>query len=175
MKFDLTKPLPALPTVTKDRMELFFAYLETSGRIRYSAIMAGMEPWQVSKAVKESQELQERKLDAMKGYCELIDAEIHRRAVDGVDKGIYFNGRKIATEKVYSDRLLELLAKANDPKYRDKMQVDANVKAGVLVVQASLDPDDWEKEYGGGAKSVDNEEVIDGKIHPDASGAGGGG
>lgn len=164
MKFNLTKPLPALPTVTKDKMELFFSYLEMSGRIRYSAIMAGMEPWQVSKAIKESQELQERKLDALKGYCELIDAEIHRRAIDGTNKGVYFKGRRVATEKVYSDRLLELLAKANDPKYRDKMQVDANVKAGVLVVQASLDPDDWAKQY---SKSVDSGEIPDGKTDSD--------
>lgn len=161
MTFDLTKPLPALPTVTKAKMELFFSYLETSGRIRYSAIMAGMEPWQVSKAIKESDELRDRKLDALKGYCELIDAEIHRRAIDGVDKGVYFKGSRVDTEKVFSDRLLEMLAKANDPKYRDHLNVDANVKAGVLVIQQSLDPDEWSKQYA--AKSVDSEEIPDGE------------
>jgi len=142
-------------------MELFFSYLETSGRIRYSAIMAGMEPWQVSKAIKESDELRDRKLDALKGYCELIDAEIHRRAIDGVDKGVYFKGSRVDTEKVFSDRLLEMLAKANDPKYRDHLNVDANVKAGVLVIQQSLDPDEWSKQYA--AKSVDSEEIPDGE------------
>ena len=47
-----------------------------------------------------------------------------------------------------SDRMLELLAKARNPeRYKDHLQVDANVKAGVLVVNTTLDPDDWEAEY----------------------------
>lgn len=53
------------------------------------------------------------------------------RAVDGVEKGIYGrDGEVIATEKVYSDKLLETLLKGNLPqKYRENSapQVTVNV------------------------------------------------
>lgn len=47
----------------------------------------------------------------------LEDAMIDR-AKNGVKKGIYYQGDKVATELVYSDGLMMMLARAGDPKYR---------------------------------------------------------
>ena len=146
---DESKGLPALPEISDPQLELYLAYLETSGRKRYSAVMAGIQPARIVYLMNADDALAERQAAAMDGYKELIHASIHDRAINGVAKNIYFKGKVCGTERQYSDTLLIALAKAHDPKFRDHVQIDANVKAGVLVVQASLDPDDWEKEYAG--------------------------
>jgi hypothetical protein len=146
---DTEKGLPALPDIAFAQIELYLAYLETSGRKRYSAIMAGVDPGRMVYYVGKEKALKNLEMLAMQGYCELIDAAVHDRAINGVVRSIYFKGEVCGTERHYSDSLLLALAKANSPKYREHISVDANVTAGVLVVQASLDPDEWEKTYVG--------------------------
>lgn len=157
VKIDESVELPALSDISRPQIELYLAYLETSGRKRYSAIMAGVDPGRMTYLMTKDDDLKACEMSAMQGYCELIDAAVHDRAINGVSKGVYFKGDRIATERIYSDTLLLALAKAHNPKYRDHLSVDANVKAGVLVVQTSLNPDDWEKEYGG--MRVDKERI----------------
>ena len=140
---------PALPDITYAQLELYFAFLETSGRKRYSAIMAGVDPGRMVYYMTKEKVLKAQEIQAMQGYCELIDAAIHDRAINGVERGVYFKGKRIAVERHYSDALLIAMAKANSPKYRDHLSVDATVAAGVLVVQASLNIDEWEEKYVG--------------------------
>lgn len=47
----------------------------------------------------------------------------------------------------YSDRMLELEAKRVDPAYRDKGQMDVNVRGGLLVVPGMASEEDFEREY----------------------------
>jgi hypothetical protein len=159
VKIDENAELPAMPDISNAQIELYLAYLETSGRKRYSAIMAGVDPGRMVYLMNKDDDLKALEMSAMQGYCELIDAAVHDRAINGTPKGVYFKGQRIATERVYSDTLLLALAKAHNPKYRDHLSVDANVKAGVLVVQTSLNPDEWEKEYGG--MRVDQKRIDD--------------
>jgi len=146
---DTEKALPALPNITFAQLEMYFARLEVSGRKRYSAIMAGVDPGRMRYYVHKEKALKAREMAAMQGYVELINAAVHDRAINGVERGVYYKGLRVGAERHYSDSLLLALAKANDPKYREHLSVDANVAAGVLVVQASLDPDAWEKKYVG--------------------------
>ncbi len=146
---DTEKGLPVLPDITFAQIEMYLARLEVSGRKRYSAIMAGVDPGRMVYYVNREKELKALEMSALQGYCELIDAAVHDRAINGVTRNIYFKGKVCGTERHYSDSLLLALAKANSPKYREHLSVDATVQAGVLVVQASLNPDDWEKKYAG--------------------------
>ncbi len=87
------------------------------------------------------------------------------RAVDGVEKGIWYKGDLVGTEKQYSDGLLTTLLKANDPdKYRERSQVDHSGDVGIgmnlLVVPAVQSVDDWSKSQGKGLlieHKVDND------------------
>jgi hypothetical protein len=47
-----------------------------------------------------------------------LEDEMIERAKWGVAKGIYYEGRRVAIERTYSDGLLMMLARAGDPKYR---------------------------------------------------------
>ena len=54
---------------------------------------------------------------------DLIEAEIIRRSIEGIDEPVYQGGRLVGFVRKYSDRLLELAAKAALPeKYREKFE-----------------------------------------------------
>ena len=51
-----------------------------------------------------------------------LEAEARRRAVEGVDKPVFFMGERRGAIRVYSDSLLTLLLKAAKPeKYRERI------------------------------------------------------
>ena len=67
----------------------------------------------------------------------LLEDEAYRRAVKGINKGVYYRGEKIAVEKEYSDSLLALLLRANAPdKY--KQVVDSTVKNDITIKNTAL-------------------------------------
>jgi hypothetical protein len=57
-----------------------------------------------------------------------LEDEMIRRAQFGVPKGIYYQGSRVAFERVYSDGLMMMLARAGDPKYRSS---EVQVKGGI--------------------------------------------
>lgn len=62
------------------------------------------------------------------------EEEAHRRAVEGWDEGVYFKGELCGQERKFSDRLLELLLKADNPKYRGE-SFSVNVQTNLLMDQ----------------------------------------
>jgi len=148
MTFDLVKRLPAYPEVSHEAIKIYLTFLSLKGVKRYSAMMAGIEPCVIKSIIKRDENLLALEQAALDDYKEQIDMEIHQRAIDGELKAVYYKGTVVGHDIVKSDRLLEMLAKARNPeRYKDHLQVDANIKAGVLVVNTTLDPDDWEAEY----------------------------
>jgi len=63
---------------------------------------------------------------------ELMEDEARRRAVGGVEKNVYYRGKVVGQERIYSDSLLVVLLKANKPKkYKDR--IEQNIKGGVTL------------------------------------------
>lgn len=63
--------------------------------------------------------------NAILDSVERLENEAIRRAVHGVEEGIYFGARKIGTRKVYSDTLLKTLMEGNNPnKYRKNVTIE---------------------------------------------------
>ena len=70
---------------------------------------------------------------------EAAEQELRRRAVDGVERPVFYKGEKIATEKEWSDQLLLAYLRANRPeKYRERSEVrhDGEVRQTAVVVIA---------------------------------------
>ena len=82
--------------------------------------------------------------DAEDEYQAVLHMEMHRRAVEGTDKGIYYNGDKIATEKVYSDSLLVKMVDTYNPEYKDAKTSDK--KSGGINIQIIKDFHDYKKD-----------------------------
>ena len=57
-------------------------------------------------------------------WADKLEREAYRRGVEGIEKGIYYQGRLEATEIQYSDTLLQTLLKAKRPdQFGDKKQI----------------------------------------------------
>lgn len=57
-------------------------------------------------------------------YLGALEQEAHRRAVEGVEEPVFFQGRLVAHVRKYSDTLLIVLLKANAPeKYRERTEI----------------------------------------------------
>lgn len=81
---------------------------------------------------------------AFRALCEAAEAqirervagEVYRRAVVGVEQGVWHQGRLVGTETKYSDRLLELIAKRIDPAWSERVQAaSAESSASSLVAR----------------------------------------
>ena len=74
---------------------------------------------------------------------DMVRAELFRRAVQGYDKPLVSVGKvvydkdgKPMTERVYSDSLLSLLAKARLPEFKEKQTIDLNAQITTMADSA---------------------------------------
>lgn len=72
--------------------------------------------------------------------AERVAGEVYRRAVVGVEQGIWHQGRRVGTERKYSDRMLELLAKRIDPAWAEQGRESApKGNTGAMVARILAD------------------------------------
>lgn len=84
-------------------------------------------------------EFEEALVEALEQGVAKLEAEAVRRATKGYITRRHYDkltGRVVMTERVKSDRLMELLLRAHDPKYRERVDHDVNVTWTSLVAQA---------------------------------------
>ncbi len=73
--------------------------------------------------------------DALAEYVEMLEAEADRRAVEGVERPIYYRGKVVGTKRVYSNRLLMFRLKALKPDvYRKRVSHSQSRKRQLPVV-----------------------------------------
>lgn len=81
------------------------------------------------------------------GLLEICEKEIHRRAVEGIDVPIHYQGKRVDTIKKWSDVLLMFLTKQLDPSYRDSQQVNVATNVNVQQNQSNqirvVEDGDW--------------------------------
>jgi hypothetical protein len=59
-----------------------------------------------------------------RGYGDdVIRNELARRAIEGVDEPVFWQGQQVGTVRRYSDRLLALMAKAHLDEYGDRIEI----------------------------------------------------
>jgi hypothetical protein len=85
--------------------------------------------------------------EAAQAYRESIQAEIYRRGMIGWDEPICGKDSVITPVRRFSDRMLELEAKAAWPaRYRENHTTGDDLhRGGVLVVGENLEPGEWDK------------------------------
>lgn len=137
--------------IAKKKKQKFLRKLAECGVVKYAAQAAGYtSATNLYRYRQEDEEFAKKWDEAEKVGTDVLEAEAFRRAVRGVEKGIYFKGVKVDTELVYSDGLLQTLLKAKKPEvYGERKQVDVNVggQVGVAVLpMASDDASKWEEE-----------------------------
>jgi hypothetical protein len=69
---------------------------------------------------------------------ETIRDEIRRRAIEGVDEPVFYKGDVVGHVRKYDSGLLQMMAKAHLPEYREKLEVTGDVQAPVEVAGARI-------------------------------------
>jgi len=122
-------------SVTPAQVDKFFAALAATANVVFSAKAAKISHSHVYDLRKEDPEFAARWDNAENVGTDSAEGEAFRRAVRGVLKPVYQQGKKVGTIREYSDALLALLLKARRPeKFKDKASVDHNVKGEVAHV-----------------------------------------
>lgn len=93
-------------------VELFLRQLRSHGLINTAATAAGVTRRAVERLRENSAEFDYAVEAALDEAADELELEARRRAVEGVEKGVYYQGDEVAREVVYSDQLLTTLLKA---------------------------------------------------------------
>lgn len=82
--------------------------------------------------------------ESLELFADKLEAEMARRAIEGVDKPVFYKGEEVGTIREYSDQLAITLAKAVRPeRFRDNVKVDADVNGGVLLVPGKMSVEEF--------------------------------
>tara|TARA_R110000868_G_scaffold8181_1_gene42123 strand:- start:26081 stop:26503 length:423 start_codon:yes stop_codon:yes gene_type:complete len=103
--------------------DAFFEALSAHGFVTKACKTSGYKRSQVYVWKDEDEAFGERWDDAIAEHVEKLEAEADRRAVKGVDRGVFFKGKRIAKVTDFSDTLLIFRLKALSPeKYRERFE-----------------------------------------------------
>lgn len=105
------------------RQERYLEALSRSGSTGAAAAEAGIpvgtaQSWDFN----DTHSFKRRRAVALESFMGRVEAEINRRAIEGIDKPVIYQGRITGTYKEYSDNLLMFRAKKLDPSYKDNYQ-----------------------------------------------------
>lgn len=125
----------------------FLEYLRSTGNVSTSARAAGITPWTAYDHRKKDEKFASEWEDAIQEACDYLENECRRRAVDGVEKPVFYQGKQCGSVQEYSDTLLIFLLKAHRPeKFRDnyKVTVSEDVPPKVKVDYSKLSVEELE-------------------------------
>jgi hypothetical protein len=111
-----------------DRYLTFLRELCNCGIISESCRRAGMHRNSITVARRNHPEFDEICKVALEVHNAVIQDEIRRRAIDGVDKPVYQQGKCVGYVREYSDSLLLALAKSRMPEFRDRHDFTLELK-----------------------------------------------
>jgi hypothetical protein len=138
--------------VTAEEIDLFLKTYASTGLWNHSARTAGRFPQTFRDMRREDPVFEERVQQAKSDYVEFLEMEAHRKAIEGELETTYDkNGNVIRERRITSDRMHEVLLRANAPeKYRDNVNVDPNIIAGVLIVERpAKSHEEWMRRFAG--------------------------
>lgn len=112
-----------IPKCDYDAMRRFLEVYSKIGNASRSCEIVGISRATYTQWVKKEPGFQQLFEEAKEEAGNWLEYEAWRRAVEGVDKPIYYKGEKVDTVKEYSDSLLMFLLKGTKPeKYRDRVE-----------------------------------------------------
>lgn len=110
-----------------NRKQKFLEALSTYGNITSAAGVVGVSASTVKRHMSEDEFFAECVNVAKAQHLAKLEAAATKRAVEGVEKAVWFKGQKVGTETVYSDGLLQTLLAANDRERYGKSGGDVSV------------------------------------------------
>lgn len=157
---------PEHPTAAQIRcwanQERFLNELAKHGIVGAACVAAGVPvPTQEQWESQDTNGFKRRKASVLRLALGVLELEIHRRAVEGVDKPVIYKGQITDTYREYSDNLLMFRTKRLDPAYKDNYDARPPVQPIQItrIIVHGVDP-----------AAVETYEVVAGGVAPLPSG-----
>lgn len=113
-----------------------------NGNLTVSAAACQVNRSTVQKKIVRNPEFAQLVLEAREEAFDRLEAEAHRRAVNGVEKPVFYMGEVCGSIKEYSDSLLITLLKACRPgKFRDSATIEQTIHGNgpVLITEVIIE------------------------------------
>lgn len=120
----------------------FLDHLRNHPNVTLAARAAGVNRQYMYELRKEDPVFAQAWDAALDEAIDLLEAEMHRRAFQGVSKPVYQQGKKVGSVREYSDTLAIFLAKAHRPeKFRERQSIEHTGNAGgPLTIEVVTSP-----------------------------------
>jgi hypothetical protein len=102
--------------LTPARWPRFLDALSTTGNVTWAAATVGMTRAEVLGLRAGDETLARQWDDAIEVAADALEAEARRRALEGWLEPVFYQGQQVGEVRKYSDRMLELLLKAQRPE-----------------------------------------------------------
>ncbi len=137
---------------TPKKREKFLETLAATCNVSKSAQAVGVSTVTVYKTRRKDEAFAMEWEQAIEAGTATLEAEAMRRAFDGVDEPVFYQGEIVGHVRKYSDNLAMFLLKAHAPeKYRERSDVNmthsGEAKFVMYAVETAKDADEWRKQH----------------------------
>lgn len=145
-KYDRKPPTKLTP----EQIALYLGHLSQTGLVVMSAKAAGVSRQAIVKLRDRDPQFKEDEADAQAEFAERLEAEVIRRGFEGYEEPLHNKGVLTGDSVTKYDSALAILAiKKVNPAYGERLKVDANVRAGVMLAPGTMDAASWVAAFGG--------------------------
>jgi hypothetical protein len=125
--------------LTAKKRRQFIKSLRNSGNITNAARAIGISRQTAYNFRKENPRFAAAWNNAIQEHLDQVEEELRRRACDGVDEEVYYQGTVCGAVKKYSDTLLMFYLKARRPEvFSEKVRQEITGKDGAAIEISSL-------------------------------------
>ena len=134
---------------TDQAREKFLEALSITANVREAAEAAGISRRTAYDHRDADEEFRKEWDEVINDAVDRLEREAWRRAAEGWEEPVYYQGQPVGTVTKYSDRMLELLLKANRDKYSDKQKLEHSGEGGgpipvqFVAPEQYKDPQEW--------------------------------
>lgn len=112
------------PKWTSQKKGRFLSELRKNPNVTLAAKTIGMSRCMMYVYRDEDEGFKKEWDEAIEEGLDLMEEEVRRRAYDGVNELVFYQGKKCGSVQKYSDTLLMFLLKRYRPEFRDSVKID---------------------------------------------------
>lgn len=116
--------------LTEAKAWAFLGHVMQTGNLTVSARKVGVHLHSIYQAAKFNPRFKEALALAKAEAVANLEEEARRRAMDGVEEPVFYQGEEVGTVRKYSDRLMEILLEAHKPKKYGKARRSGEAGSG---------------------------------------------
>jgi hypothetical protein len=125
--------------LTPKKLAEFLDLLSTNGNVTLSAETCNLARRTLYDLRTTDEQFAQAWEDAMSMAADYLEAEARRRAVEGWEEPVYYQGDEVGYVRKYSDTLLIFLLKgANPEKYRERSSTELSGPGGAPLLQGMV-------------------------------------